>query len=175
MFAQLSRDVADAQSGSMMRRLRWLAVVALLALAGCEFEMRRPSVVYEFSESGVVESVDEIPDGIRVTFTHGDAIELGASTHDVDLYGELILEGELLLIGLHNSSIGYATLSIVLDACYILDEPAVDDGKKVLFRFGLRLPKAPDFDPGAIDNGQFPSFREGFCINSSGEVVRYGS
>ena len=45
-----------------------------------------------------------------------------------------------------------------------------------MFDFGLRLPKAPGFDPGPVDDGRFSAgFFEGdFCISAAGEVVRYG-
>lgn len=68
----------------------------------------------------------------------------------------------------------YATLGLGTDG-YYLNEPARDHGSHIVFRSVLRLPKAPEFDPGAIDDGRFPSFREGFCVNSAGEVVGYGS
>jgi hypothetical protein len=152
-----------------------LLLVVTGALVACEFQMRRPAVEYTLDASHVVESVAEVDGGIRVTFADGGTLELGETTSDVALHGNLISPGELLLVGQHGDAIGYATTWLGSDGCYVLNEPAVDDGSHILFRFALRLPKAEDFDPGPVRNGQFPSFREGFCINSGGEVVSYGS
>ena len=110
---------------------------------------------------------------MRVALAAGESVDVPPGA--VDLYGEIILAGELIMLGNNGAGVGYATLGIVLDGCYILEEPAVDDGTHILFDFGLRLPKSPRFDPGPIDDGRFPSFREGFCINATGEVLRYGA
>jgi hypothetical protein len=130
--------------------------------------------VYEFSDSAVVESVEEIPrGGLRVGLVGGDDIELLPGV--VELYGGIVVPDDLLLVGTTDSGVrGFVTLGTVLDACYILEEPAVDDGTHILFDWGLRLPKARGFDPGPADDGRFESFREGFCINTDGEVVSYG-
>ena len=141
---------------------------------GCPVEDPTPTRVYELTDSGVVESVEQIEGGgLRVALARGDSLDILPGA--VDLYGELVLPDELLLMGSSDSGDAYVTLGTVLDACYILEEPAVDDGTHLVFDFGLRLPKAPGFDPGPIDDGRFPSFMEGFCINAAGEVVRYGS
>lgn len=63
--------------------------------------------------------------------------------------------------------------------CFGLDAKGADQGDAIVFDFGLRLPKASDFDPG----GQFPDGRYDapgggggparFCINPDGEVTAY--
>jgi hypothetical protein len=150
-----------------------LTCLALL-LTGCPGTgPRRPSVVYELTDTGVVVSVEELDGGgLRVAMARGESIDLlGNAT---DLYGEIVSPDELILIGTHESAIGYATTRGRDDGCFVLNEPAFDDGTHILFDFGLRLPKTPLFDPGTVDDGWFPSATEGFCINGAGEVVRYG-
>jgi hypothetical protein len=159
-------------SASYRIAVAFLAVMALV-LAGCRTDLPRPAVVYELTDSGVVTSVEEIQGGgLRVALARGESIDLLLGA--VDLYGEIPVAGELILVGSNGSSLGYATTR-ERDECYVLNEPAVEDGTHILFDFGLRLPKSPRFDPGPIDDGRFPSFREGFCINTAGEVIRYGS
>lgn len=151
----------------------WALVGSATILAGCPVEVPRPARVYELTDSGVVESVEELDGGgLRVTLERGERIDLDA--HAVELGSEIVPPGHLLLVGSSGSSTGYIALRERED-CYVLNEPAVDDGSHILFNFGLRLPKAPQFDSGPIDGDRFPSFREGFCISSAGEVVRYGS
>jgi len=131
------------------------------------------------TESGVVQSVEEMAGGWRVALTNGEEVAVGTSS---PLHGGRIEPGDLLVLatspGVEADGLTtlntYATLRLGPDG-YYLDEPARDDSSHIVFRSGLRLPKAPEFDPGAIDDGRFPSFREGFCINSAGEVVGYGS
>jgi hypothetical protein len=148
-------------------------VLLVTLLAGCPgTAARRPNVVYELTDTGIVVSVEELDGGgLRVALARGESIQLLPSA--TDLHGELVSPDELILIGTHESAIGYAT-TYASDECYILNEPAFDDGTHILFDFGLRLPKAPLFDPGAVDDGRFPSAMEGFCINGAGEVIRYG-
>lgn len=135
-----------------------------------------PTPVYELTASGVVESVEDIEGGgLRVSLARGESVDLLPAA--VDLYGgEIILPGDLILVGTTGSAVGYATTR-QRDACYVLNEPAVDDGTHIVFDFGLRLPKAPGFDPGPVDDGRFRpgSFLDGFCLNAAGEVLRFGS
>lgn len=144
----------------------------MLFLAGCPVKDPAPNQVYELTDRGVVQSVEDIEGGRRVWFARGESIELEYGA--VDLDSEVIPLGDLLLVGSNGSATAYVTLR-ERGACYVLNEPAVDDGTHLVFDFGLRLPKSPRFDPGPIDDGRFPSFQEGFCINAAGEVLRYGS
>ena len=151
-----------------------LALIGLL-IAGCRTQVQRPAVIYDLTASGVVEAVEEIEGGgLRLSLASGESIDLFPGA--VPLYGEIILPGELILVGTTGSAVAYATAR-ERDPCYVLNQPALDDGAHVVFGFGLRLPKAPAFDPGPVDDGQFlAGFGEGgFCINSAGEVVSYGS
>ena len=158
---------------SALRASALVVVVALATLiAGCRTEVPRPVTVYELSASGVVESVEEIEGGRRVWFAGGESIELDYGA--VSLGSDPVPAGYLLLVGSNGSTTAYVTLWDH-EECWVLNEPAVDDGTHLVFDFGLRLPKASGFDPGPNDTARFPSFREGFCINPAGEVVRYGA
>jgi hypothetical protein len=160
-------------AATSLARSTSVVLMSAILLTGCPVDTPRPAQVYELTNSGIVESVEEMEGGgLRLALATGESIDLLPGA--VDLYGEIIIPGEFIMIGTAGSAVGYATTRTA-DACHVLNEPAIDDGGHILFDFGLRLPKAPDFDPGPIDDGRFPSFREGFCINSAGEVVRYGS
>jgi hypothetical protein len=64
--------------------------------------------------------------------------------------------------------------------CYGLDSHGTDQGHAIRFDFGLELPKAPNFDPGAgQDDGRYDDPGGGggvarFCIDAQGEVTAYG-
>lgn len=130
------------------------------------------------TDSGVVESVEEMEsDGWRVTLTRGEEVAVGTASLDE---GSIQPDDLLILATSPSGAGGPATLNTYVTlrlstVGYYLEEPARDDGSHIVFRSGLRLPKAPEFEPGPIDDGRFPSFREGFCINPAGEVVAYGS
>jgi hypothetical protein len=157
------------------KAVRTVTAGVVVFLAGCDFKMERPSRIYELTDAGVVESVEEIPDGgLRVFLVRGESIELGHDNYAVSLHGGSPRSKDLLLVGTFGSTTGYLSLSSVDDVCYFFGEPAVDDGTHILFRNGLRLPKYRTFDPGRVDDGQFASYQTDFCINSVGEVVRYG-
>lgn len=153
-------------------------VVALMLLQGCDYEPPWPpgGRIYEMTEAGVVESVEAATGEWRVTLASGAELTVGTAS----LYEGGIQPGDLLVLATSPEAEGapatlnrYATLRPGMDG-YYLSEPARDDGAHILFRSGLRLPKSPEFDPGPIDDGRFPSYREGFCINSAGEVLGYG-
>jgi hypothetical protein len=52
-----------------------------------------------------------------------------------------------------------------------LPSRALDEGETIAFEFGLRLPKADDFDPGWITDGEFSNELDSLCINEDGEVT----
>ncbi len=56
--------------------------------------------------------------------------------------------------------------------CYVVEGVASDVGDAIAFDFGLRLPKADDFDPGSVRGGRFanPAGPQ-FCVNDAGEVM----
>jgi hypothetical protein len=56
-----------------------------------------------------------------------------------------------------------------------LENWASDAGDSIVFDVGIRLPKAPDFDPGGVTGDEFraaPGIP--FCIGAGGRVVSYG-
>ena len=125
------------------------------------------------TDSGVVESVEETNDELRVALTRGETVVL---TDTFRIYGGGIEPGELLVLAVSpGGADAYATLRVDPDGYHFLGEPAVDDGSHILFLNGLRLPKTPEFDPGTIDDGAFPSAWESFCITAAGAVFGYGT
>jgi hypothetical protein len=152
-----------------------LLVLFLLFVAGCDYNPQRPpdARIYDMTDSGVVESVEETDDELRVVLTRDEIVVL---TDSFLLYGGGVEPGELLVLAISpGGADAYATLRVGPDGYHILGEPAVDDGSHILFLNGLRLPKTQEFDPGPIDDGAFPSAWERFCINTAGAVIGYGT
>ena len=59
--------------------------------------------------------------------------------------------------------------------CFLMDDYGTDAGENIHFDNGLLLPKAPDFDPGYVTDGNYDKNPQGhFCIDREGRVVSYG-
>jgi hypothetical protein len=50
----------------------------------------------------------------------------------------------------------------------------VGEGDSIDFSNGLRLRKAPSFDPGPVSNDHYQFDQVSFCISERGEVLSYG-
>lgn len=59
--------------------------------------------------------------------------------------------------------------------CTLIEGRAVEQGNSIVFEIGLRLPRAPDFDPAEQTDGEYTQPNRYFCINEHGEVTRYGA
>ena len=149
-----------------------LAVV----LAGCggldiPADLRTPSVI------GVVEEVTELPDGGETyRLANGQTADV-ASHKEILLGGEPIV-GELLLLGSDpDGGQWVAGVSPSPHAnepgCFWLPGTGRDANDSIETTGGLRLPKATDFDPGLIRDGQYTSPQGHFCLNGNGEVTGY--
>ena len=142
--------------------------------SGCDYNPPRPpdARIYDMTDSGVVESVEEMADGeMRVTLAGRDeVVVVSPNAHRLD-GGGMEPDELLVLAASPRGAPAYASFPYV--SGYSVVEPALDDGSHILFLNGLRLPKSPEFDPGPIDDGAFPAGREGFCLNAAGEVLGY--
>lgn len=58
--------------------------------------------------------------------------------------------------------------------CFQLLATGVGHDDSIDFSNGLRLRKAPTFDPGPVSNDQYNLERVTFCISERGEVLSYG-
>lgn len=156
-------------------RATTLVTLAML-LAGCPAPPSgTPSAIYEPTVVGVVDHWEEIESGgLLVTFIDGRQVTTAVGAN-VIVGRNLPIQTDLLLLDSQDRAPWFAAIRDTDLGCYALDEPAVDDGTHILFDIGLRLRKAPGFDPGAVDDGRFGARRESFCINAAGEVVGYGT
>ncbi|MDQ4107784.1 MAG: hypothetical protein M3138_03125 [Actinomycetota bacterium] len=157
--------------------------VALFMLLGnaCETGVDIPDVVREPEITGEI-AVREFVDGsvVEVETVQGEQVRIelnrtariGGST-DPD-------EGDLLLYGTEPDGPWFWSGPLLDDPrtggnCAELMAPALEDGNFIVFEIGVRLPKAPDFDPFEVTDGQFTDPTKGFCLNERGEVTRYRS
>lgn len=86
-----------------------------------------------------------------------------------------------MLYGINDGQPWYLMLPLREDirpGCFLIEDKGRDEGDRILFDNGLRLPKAADFEAGYNDKGRTgggPAGRARFCTNASGEVVTYGA
>ena len=144
-------------------------VLAVIATACFGTSTRTPDVV------GVVVEVTEL-DGPprRFTFEGGHSVELHFPGTDPLARSQGGLQpGSLLLAGDAQGRAWYMSLTADGD-CFIMDSYGSDAGEAIDFDNGLRLPKAPGFDPGIVTDGRYDKNPRGhFCINANAEVVSY--
>lgn len=143
-----------------------LLLVTLAAVSGYQ-TARDPDTV------GVVAARERVAVRTdRYTLSDGRQLDIdyNASRQLVGTGGEV---GDLLLVGRDAQGVWYGGLRGEA-GCYVLDSYGTDEGMFIVFPSGIRLPKAPDFDPGGITDGQCVRPGDGFCIDAQGRVVRYG-
>lgn len=164
--------------------LAHVALIALIAVVtACDlFEsaapVRNPSVVGVIvsTELTNVGTVFELENGQSVEIDFDQTITLEDSHGGAD-------PGTLLFYG-DGDEAWYFGMTMrapeVRPGCFHMDGPAIDDDTHIIFKNGLRLPKAPDFDgQGWPRNGRYDkrAYAGGgfspFCVNSRGEVTVY--
>ena len=59
--------------------------------------------------------------------------------------------------------------------CFFIGSYGTRDDGQVQFDNGLRLPLAPDFDPGSVMDGRFDHATAGFCVDEAGRLLFYDS
>jgi hypothetical protein len=101
--------------------------------------------------------------GIEVTVDLNDTTRLRDRAPDV---------GDLFFYGQREGERWFLAIPGRDPTCYIVEGYATDVGEAIEFDFGLRLPKAADFDPGSVSGGRFanPAGPQ-FCVNAEGEVL----
>jgi hypothetical protein len=153
------------------------AILLTAALAGCFWANREVLVP---ATVGVVTEVERLA-GRSVAYhvASGEVAEVDLVTADLTPEGGAG-EGMLLLTGTRGSGRTWLialypnTAADVPPGCFQLVATGVGSGGSIDFSNGLRLPKAPNFDPGSVANDQYNLERVAFCINERGEVLSYG-
>ena len=172
------RAVSLGPSGSPKFRRGAALLVMLglgLVLGGCPQQPQRdplaPERVYTPTVVGVVES-EEFVDVRTVSLTLDDGrvleIDLGAATA-VGGYAEPE-PGDLLLYGEERAGAWYVAVS-GNPSCFLVGARAIDHGDAIVFNFGLRVPKAADYDPGSVSGSRYSDPQAAFCLNEAGEVT----
>jgi hypothetical protein len=153
------------------------ALVSAVLLAGCARQPERdplvPDRVYTPTIVGVVESEEFI--GVRsVQLTLDDGrtlqLDLDAATA-VGNYPEPE-PGYLLLYGEEADGPWYVAVS-GNPSCFGIGARAIDEGDAIVFNFGLRVPKADNYDSGSVSGTRYDNPRASFCLNQDGQVTEY--
>lgn len=157
-----------------------LIIVFMIAFSGCKTDVDIPDVVREPEIAGEI-ALREFEEGDTAVLhtVEGDQVQIdlnrtariGGST-DAD-------EGDLFLYGTQPDGPWFWSGPLLDDPvtgrqCAYLGGPALEQGDSITFAIGLRLPKAADFDPAEVRNGEYLSSRRVFCVDENGEVTRYG-
>jgi hypothetical protein len=160
---------------------RGTALVVVLALgpvlAGCPQQVQPdplvPERVYTPSVVGVINSVERLGNNrVLVTLDGGREVEiaLGEATA-VGGYPDP-RAGYLLLYGEELDGAWYVAVS-GNPSCFGIGARAIDHGDAIVFNFGLRVPKAADYDPGSVSGSRYSNPQASFCLNEEGEVTEY--
>jgi len=116
---------------------------------------------------------------IELTPADGEALQLDRTAALNLRPGTDPNEGDLLLYGTEPDGPWFWSGPLLDDSvtesqCATIAGPAIEQGDSILFEIGLRLPKAPDFDPAEQTDGQFTDPTRFFCVDGDGHVTRYG-
>jgi len=168
-----------------LRRAAVVLAMSVLAATACDTGVDIPDLVREPQIVGEVLTrepvVDQGPNERRYLYELA-----GGDTVDLDLNSALRVgdgpapdEGFLVLYGTEPDGPWFWSGPLLDDSvtgrqCATIGGPALEEGASIVFEIGLRLPKAPDFDPAEIRDGEFSDPTRYFCIDEHGEVTRYG-
>jgi hypothetical protein len=117
----------------------------------------------------------------RFRLADGQTVTIDFNVADVILATGAGDPGNLLLYGAVDEQPWYATLRPLQEhrGCFLIQDDARDEGQRIQFDQGLRLPKSDGFIAGENDEGRIRgggvSGLEDFCINDRGEVRAYGT
>jgi hypothetical protein len=168
-------------------RLPLVALAATFALVGCTIPIMpgRPGTIVDPEVSGVVASISPIVDSSSTVTVDGRQLEIDLEGRKVvRLYSDAHLNG-VLLYGTDPRP-WYLGTSPPDDGCYLVSGArAFDDPDAVILVYsqldgvGIRIPKAPGFDPGTElshygpTEGQYISTGlPGFCLDAQGRMAR---
>jgi hypothetical protein len=149
-----------------------LAACLLVIVSACG-PVVYPSTVYSPEITGVVQTATVVDHNWSMTFSDGRHV---AVTNDprFDVYGGQPMPGDLAFIG-SRPKLWWASLRYdPARSCYGIPDYAFDDGQTVTSRYGLRVPKAPDFSvaPGDQQGNRLVGGTMR-CLNATGEAYRY--
>ena len=153
------------------------AALFLLA-ASCTWGPHDPSIAGVIADS-------ERRDGVtRVTFQDGTSLDLNfAQSEGLEGSSGGLEPGTLLLTETSGKN-WYVTLDAVTIAplgsreprdCFFMGTFGTREDGYIKFDNGLRLPLAPDFDPGSVTDDRFDIPTAGFCADETGRLLFYDS
>lgn len=149
-----------------------LPLVLSVLLTGCPgpatLPTGAPDRVYDPELVGVITSIQEVEGGVNVALDDGESVRIATGTPSI---AGRISKGDLLFYGERDGRAWYATAYPGDETCFVLQESAIDEDALIRFSSGLRLPKAPDFDPGIATNGEYARIGHFLCIDRHGEVL----
>jgi len=158
--------------------VRFVAPLLLAVLLTACF-WSKPEVLTPTSV-GVVQRIERLAGrSVAYHLVTGDVVEVDLATADLSPDGGAG-EGSLLLTGRHDSGQTWLIGLYRNDAadvprgCFQLLATGTGTGNWIDFSNGLRLRKAPDFDPGPVSDDRYNLERVTFCISERGEVMSYG-
>lgn len=159
----------------------WTALPAILlamALGGCfaaRYEGLTPTV------AGVVSGFDRLA-GQKAEFhlSSGEVVDVDLGTvrfispDGGPRLGDLLLSGtdalgRTWIVGLYPYEAADAP-----PGCFRLLATGVGVDGSIDLSIGVRLRKAPSFDPGPVSNDRYHFDGVSFCVNGTGEVLSYG-
>jgi len=146
-----------------------------LVIASCTLGPRDPEVV------GVIANSERRDDVTIVTFEDGTTLDLDLSESEgLDGSAGGLEPGTLWISDAAGA--WYITLDATSFAplgspqprdCFFIGSYGTRDDGQVQFDNGLRLPLAPDFDPGSVMDGRFDHATAGFCVDEAGRLLFY--
>jgi hypothetical protein len=157
-----------------------------VAVTGCDTGVDIPDVVREPQIVGEVLTrepvVDQGPSERRYLYdlAGGDMVDLDLNSALRVGDGPAPDEGFLLLYGTEPDGVWLWAGPLRDDPvtgrqCAYMEGRALEEQDSIVFEIGLRLPKAPDFDPAEQVDGEYTAPDRVFCIDEHGEVSRYGA
>jgi hypothetical protein len=167
----VASEESNVSRASRARQLNLLLVAAALTLTACHapgpLPTDNPTHVYDPEVVGVIASIREIEGGVTVVLDDGRNVRIATGTPSI---AGRISEGDLLFYGEEDGKAWYGTATPRDEPCFKLEGTAIDEGRLIRFSSGIRLPKAPDFDPGVATDGEYAWVGHFLCIDRSGEV-----
>lgn len=162
-----------------------MLAIAVVLVACDPFVASRPGTIVDPEVSGLTTSASPIVDGSSTVTVDGTQLQFDLEGRNVArLYGDAALNG-VVLYGTQPRP-WYVGTSPPDDGCYLVSGArAFDDPDAVILVYsqldgvGIRIPKAPGFDPGTQlshygpTKGQYISTGlPGFCLDAHGRMAR---
>jgi hypothetical protein len=121
---------------------------------------------------GIVSSIDQEPEGARVTLEDGATVLLPNGSRDLTGAAEV---GRLLIVGEGrpadpDGGVWYAAVRAFPSGCFDLPGNGEVRGDRMALSLGFSLPLSDDWDETETTFVESPSV--GFCLDESGAVVR---